>query len=90
MNVVLLHALPLDERMWEPQREALEDDEVTTPNLYRLGRRVDEWAARVLGMVEGYATACVGSEWISVVAFVVLVAVLMFRPTGILGEQVGA
>jgi pimeloyl-ACP methyl ester carboxylesterase len=53
VNVVLLHALPLDERMWEPQREALEDDEVTTPNLYRLGRRVDEWAARVLGMVEG-------------------------------------
>jgi branched-chain amino acid transport system permease protein len=44
----------------------------------------------VLGMVEGYATACVGSEWTSVVAFVVLVAVLMLRPTGILGEQVGA
>jgi branched-chain amino acid transport system permease protein len=43
----------------------------------------------VLGMVEAYATACVGSEWINVTAFVVLVAVLMFRPTGILGEQVG-
>jgi branched-chain amino acid transport system permease protein len=44
----------------------------------------------VLGMVEGYATACVGSQWITVVAFVVLVGVLMIRPTGILGEQVGA
>jgi pimeloyl-ACP methyl ester carboxylesterase len=53
VNVVLLHALPLDERMWEPQREALEGHEVTTPNLYRLGRSVDEWATRVLGMVEG-------------------------------------
>ena len=26
MNVVLLHAFPLDERMWEPQLEALDED----------------------------------------------------------------
>ena len=44
----------------------------------------------VLGMAEAYAVACVGTEWIDVTAFVVLVGVLMFRPTGILGEQVGA
>ena len=44
----------------------------------------------LLGMVEAYAVPCIGSQWVDVTAFVVLVAVLMFRPTGILGEQVGA
>ena len=29
------------------------------------------------------------ASWTDVVAFVVLIAVLMFRPTGILGERVG-
>ena len=43
----------------------------------------------VLGMVESFATPCIGSEWKDVTAFVVLVIVLMFRPTGILGEQAG-
>jgi branched-chain amino acid transport system permease protein len=31
----------------------------------------------------------IGTKWTDVVAFVVLVLVLMFRPTGILGERVG-
>jgi len=44
----------------------------------------------VLGLVESYTVACTGAEWRDVVAFVVLVVVLMFRPTGLLGEQVGA
>ncbi|MBA2311224.1 MAG: branched-chain amino acid ABC transporter permease [Actinobacteria bacterium] len=44
----------------------------------------------LLGLVEAYAVPCIGTQWIDVTAFVVLVAVLMFRPTGILGEQVGA
>jgi branched-chain amino acid transport system permease protein len=44
----------------------------------------------VLGMVEAYSVPCFGAAWIDVTAFVVLVAVLLFRPTGILGEQVGA
>ena len=43
----------------------------------------------VLGMVESFATPCIGAEWKDVTAFVVLVIVLMFRPTGILGEQAG-
>ena len=43
----------------------------------------------LLGMVESFATPCIGSEWKDVTAFVVLVIVLMFRPTGILGEQAG-
>jgi branched-chain amino acid transport system permease protein len=44
----------------------------------------------LLGMVEAYGTACTAAHWTNVIAFVVLVVVLMFRPTGILGEQVGA
>ena len=53
MKVVLLHALPLDERMWEPQREALAGHEVTAPRLYELGSSMDEWAGAVLARVEG-------------------------------------
>jgi branched-chain amino acid transport system permease protein len=44
----------------------------------------------VLGMVEAYSVPCFGTQWADVTAFVVLVLVLMFRPTGILGEQVKA
>jgi pimeloyl-ACP methyl ester carboxylesterase len=48
MNVVLLHAFPLDERMWEMQREVLREHEVVAPNLYFLGSTMDEWAEGVL------------------------------------------
>ena len=41
----------------------------------------------LLGLIEMYGSAIFGSEWQNVVAFVVLVLVLMFRPTGILGES---
>ena len=41
----------------------------------------------VLGLVESYGGSIFGSQWIDVVAFSVLVIVLMFRPTGILGES---
>ena len=41
------------------------------------------------GLVEAYGTACTGAQWVNVIAFVVLVLVLMIRPDGILGEQVG-
>ena len=44
----------------------------------------------LLGLVEAYGTACTGAQWANVIAFLVLVAVLMVRPTGILGEQVSA
>jgi pimeloyl-ACP methyl ester carboxylesterase len=54
VKVVLLHAYPLDERMWQPQREALAEHEVVAPNLYALGgSSTDDWARRVLGEVEG-------------------------------------
>jgi branched-chain amino acid transport system permease protein len=41
----------------------------------------------VLGLIEMYGSAVFGSAWKDVVAFSVLVLVLMFRPTGILGES---
>ena len=40
-----------------------------------------------LGLVENYSSAIWGSQWKDVVAFVVLLVVLMFRPTGLLGES---
>jgi branched-chain amino acid transport system permease protein len=42
----------------------------------------------VLGLIEIYGATIFGAQWLNVVAFVVLVVVLMFRPTGILGEAV--
>ena len=52
-TVVLLHAFPLDERMWEPQRAALADYEVVVPRLYGRGRSIDGWADSLLREVEG-------------------------------------
>ncbi|MGW6374769.1 branched-chain amino acid ABC transporter permease [Rhodococcus sp. NPDC055112] len=43
----------------------------------------------LLGVMENYGQVVFGSEWRDVVAFVLLVVVLMFRPTGILGESLG-
>ncbi|HEX3425140.1 MAG TPA: branched-chain amino acid ABC transporter permease [Acidimicrobiales bacterium] len=40
----------------------------------------------VLGLVESYGASVFGSQWLDIVAFSVLVIVLLFRPTGILGE----
>jgi branched-chain amino acid transport system permease protein len=42
-----------------------------------------------LGIVEVYASAIWDSSWTNVYAFIVLVVVLMFRPTGLLGESLG-
>ncbi|HEY5855407.1 MAG TPA: branched-chain amino acid ABC transporter permease [Aldersonia sp.] len=41
----------------------------------------------ILGVAENYGQILFGTEWRDVVAFVLLVLVLMFRPTGILGES---
>jgi branched-chain amino acid transport system permease protein len=42
-----------------------------------------------LGLVENWGSAQWGSQWKDVISFVILVAVLMFRPTGLLGESLG-
>ncbi|MEJ3748106.1 branched-chain amino acid ABC transporter permease [Actinomycetes bacterium KLBMP 9797] len=43
----------------------------------------------VLGVVEVYSATVTSSRWEDVAAFVVLVIVLLFRPTGLLGESLG-
>jgi branched-chain amino acid transport system permease protein len=43
----------------------------------------------LLGLLESWGAAFFGGEWKDVFAFVVLVLVLMFRPTGLLGESLG-
>jgi pimeloyl-ACP methyl ester carboxylesterase len=54
VKVVLLHALPLDERMWELQHAALSRYDVVAPNLYDLGgNSIDGWAARLLDEIDG-------------------------------------
>jgi branched-chain amino acid transport system permease protein len=41
----------------------------------------------VLGLVENWGASMVGSQWKDVIAFTILVVILLFRPTGILGES---
>jgi 3-oxoadipate enol-lactonase len=54
MRVLLLHALPLDDRMWEPQLGALAEYDVVAPNLYSLtGQSMDMWAMELLREVWG-------------------------------------
>lgn len=43
-----------------------------------------------LGLMENIGAGCFGDQWKNVIAFGVLVLVLMFRPTGLLGEGVSA
>ena len=45
--------------------------------------------AVMLGLIENMSTVCIGAEWKNVIAFVVLPLVLIFRPTGIMGERIG-
>jgi pimeloyl-ACP methyl ester carboxylesterase len=69
MKVVLLHAFPLDERMWEPQRGLLADQDVYVPNFYDLGgNSVDGWAEHVLERADGDLVA-VGASLGGYVAF---------------------
>ncbi|GAB7052447.1 branched-chain amino acid ABC transporter permease [Catenuloplanes indicus] len=41
----------------------------------------------LIGLVENYGAGLFGNEWMNAVAFVALVGVLLFRPTGLLGES---
>jgi branched-chain amino acid transport system permease protein len=43
----------------------------------------------LLGVLESFGAAYLGGEWTDVFAFLMLVLVLMIRPTGLLGENVG-
>ncbi|MCR1781570.1 branched-chain amino acid ABC transporter permease [Nocardioides carbamazepini] len=43
----------------------------------------------VLGVAENWGSAIFGTEWRDVIAFVLLVLILLVRPTGLLGESLG-
>jgi pimeloyl-ACP methyl ester carboxylesterase len=55
VNVVFLHAWPLDERMWDPLLPAIREAglEPVAPRLYGRGGSIDGWAAQILAEVEG-------------------------------------
>jgi branched-chain amino acid transport system permease protein len=44
----------------------------------------------LLGLFENLGVTCIGIQWQDVIAFLILVLFLMFRPSGILGERVRA
>jgi pimeloyl-ACP methyl ester carboxylesterase len=48
----MLHAFPLDERMWEPQLETLAGHDVHAPRLYGRGRTMAAWAESVADEAE--------------------------------------
>jgi branched-chain amino acid transport system permease protein len=43
----------------------------------------------ILGLAENYGSALIGTQWKDVVAFLLLVVILLFKPTGLLGESLG-
>jgi branched-chain amino acid transport system permease protein len=43
----------------------------------------------VVGLAENYGAGLFGTQYQDVVAFVLLIGILMFRPTGLLGESLG-
>ncbi|WP_433302790.1 branched-chain amino acid ABC transporter permease [Actinoplanes sp. CA-030573] len=43
----------------------------------------------LLGVLQAYAAGLFGSQWLHAAAFVLLVLILLFRPTGLLGESLG-
>ena len=43
--------------------------------------------AIMLGLIASYSSLYIGDRWVDVVIFSILVIVLVFRPTGLLGEQ---
>jgi branched-chain amino acid transport system permease protein len=43
----------------------------------------------LLGVMENWGSAVFGTQWRDIVTFVLLVAILLVRPTGILGESLG-
>jgi pimeloyl-ACP methyl ester carboxylesterase len=55
VNVLLLHAWPPDERMWDGQLAAVREagHEPLAPRLYGRGPSLDGWAAQLLGELDG-------------------------------------
>jgi 3-oxoadipate enol-lactonase len=53
VTFLLLHAFPLDERMWEPQLAALEGHDVVAPRLYGRGKTMAAMADSIAAETEG-------------------------------------
>jgi len=53
VTVLLLHAFPLDERMWELQRPVLEGRDVIAPRLYGRGSTMNAWAESIAAETDG-------------------------------------
>jgi pimeloyl-ACP methyl ester carboxylesterase len=55
MKVLLLHAWPLDERMWDPHLPSLRAAGFgpVAPRLYGRGSSIEGWAAQLLAEIEG-------------------------------------
>ena len=54
-----------------------------------LEQSADVLGGLLLGVMENYGSVVFGNQWKDVVAFVLLVLILLFRPTGLLGESLG-
>jgi pimeloyl-ACP methyl ester carboxylesterase len=59
LELLLLHALPLDGSMWAGQKELLPGS-TYAPTLYGLGDSVEEWAVEALKLVKGNRLIVVG------------------------------
>jgi len=59
LELLLLHALPLDGSMWADQMHLLPGS-TYAPTLYSLGERVEEWAAKALELAQGDRIIVVG------------------------------
>jgi len=42
----------------------------------------------ILGLIEAFGAGYIGGEWKDLIAFVILIGVIVFKPTGLLGERV--
>lgn len=59
MELLLLHALPLDGSMWDAQKHLL-PGATYAPTLYPLGDTIEDWAAAALGMAKSDRLIVVG------------------------------
>lgn len=53
MRIVCLHAFPLDESMWDGQRQVLGRLDAVVPRLYDRGGSIDGWAGQLLEEIDG-------------------------------------
>ena len=72
MTVLLLHAFPLDERMWELQRPVLEGHDVIAPRLYGRGSTMNAWAESIAAETDG-ELAVVGASMGGMIAQMVAI-----------------